>query len=346
MGEGAQRPKPSVTRTGGSYMRRPTARVHDSLGRRRLYSADRQERATPVGSRTDGSLIELVTKLSPTLRDGEIARILNMKEFLTPRDLPWTMDRVKSFRAHHRIRKTKQTPAERRAHRATSKTVPGIGYNGLLALIRRGLVHTHQVTDFAPWRIPRAELDSKDVQKLVRVLKKTGRCPAGRDPRTLGILRRHFSQANHASCKRRHCDAGWWRRQESNPRPEPAVASVPSSPPTGRGPTSPKDPGSLRPAPDRRDPGSPPAPSTRPGRPATWRSDTRPPISYHRSLWITTSSGEASSTSDPGSERSATRRLRTSCSRCVGSSGGTYTSALTSVSSWIRLKLDRSRTAR
>ena len=40
-------------------------------------------------------------------------------------------------------------------------------------------VHTHQVTDFAPWRIPRAELDSQEVQKLVRVLKKTGRCPAG-----------------------------------------------------------------------------------------------------------------------------------------------------------------------
>jgi hypothetical protein len=49
-----------------------------------------------------------------------------------------------------------------------------------MALIRRGVIHTHQVTDFAPWRIPRAELDSEEVQKLVRGLKKTGRCPAGR----------------------------------------------------------------------------------------------------------------------------------------------------------------------
>jgi predicted transcriptional regulator with HTH domain len=103
-----------------------------------------------------------------------------MKTLLTPRDLPWTMDRVKSFRAHHRIRKTKQTSAEDVLTGQQARQYLGIGYNGLLALIRRGLVHTHQVTDFAPWRIPRAELDSEEVQKLVRVLKKTGRCPAGR----------------------------------------------------------------------------------------------------------------------------------------------------------------------
>jgi len=139
-----------------------------------------KKRATPVGSRTDGSLVELITKLSPTLDDGEIARILNMKELLTPRDLPWTMDRVKSFRAHHRIRKTKQTSAEDVLTGQQARQYLDIGYNGLLALIRRGLVHTHQVTDFAPWRIPRAELDSEELQKLVRVLKKTGRCPAGR----------------------------------------------------------------------------------------------------------------------------------------------------------------------
>jgi DNA invertase Pin-like site-specific DNA recombinase len=139
-----------------------------------------KKRATPVGSRTDGSLVELITKLCPTLDDGEIARILNMKELLTPRDLPWTKDRVKSFRAHHRIRKTKQTFAEDVLTGQQARQYLGIGYNGLLALIRRGLLHTHQLTDFAPWRIPRAELDSEEVQKLVRVLKKTGRCPAGR----------------------------------------------------------------------------------------------------------------------------------------------------------------------
>jgi hypothetical protein len=139
-----------------------------------------KKRATPVGSRTDGSLIELVTKLSPTLGDGEIARILNMKKLLTPRGLSWTMDRVKNFRAQHRIHKAKHAAPEDVLTGQQARGYLGIGYNGLLALIRRGVVHTHQVTDFAPWRIPRAELDSEEVRKLVRILKKTGRCPAGR----------------------------------------------------------------------------------------------------------------------------------------------------------------------
>jgi hypothetical protein len=36
------------------------------------------KRATPVGSRTDPSLTELVRMLAESLSDGEIARILNM----------------------------------------------------------------------------------------------------------------------------------------------------------------------------------------------------------------------------------------------------------------------------
>ncbi len=138
-----------------------------------------KKRATPMGSRADGSLIELVTKLCPSLGDGEIARILNMKKLPTPRGLSWTMDRVERFRAHHGIRKPKHTTGEDVLTGQQARQYLGIGYNGLLALIRRGVVHTHQVTDFAPWRIPRAELDSEEVQKLVRILKMNGRCPAG-----------------------------------------------------------------------------------------------------------------------------------------------------------------------
>ena len=102
-----------------------------------------------------------------------------MKKLLTPRGLRWTMDRVQRFRTQHGIRKPRQITAEDVLTGQQARQHLGIGYNGLLALIRRGLVHTHQVTDFAPWRIPRAELDSEQVQKMVRILKKTGRCPAG-----------------------------------------------------------------------------------------------------------------------------------------------------------------------
>jgi hypothetical protein len=39
----------------------------------------------------------------------------------------------------------------------------------------RGAIHTNQVTDFAPWRLSRAELDSELVQSLVGALKRNGR---------------------------------------------------------------------------------------------------------------------------------------------------------------------------
>lgn len=140
-----------------------------------------KKRATPVGSTTERSLVELVTRLTASLGDGEIARILNMKKLLTPRGLRWSMDRVQRFRAQHGIRKPHpQVTAEDILTGQQARQYLGIGYNGLLALMRRGLIHTHQVTDFAPWRIPRAELDSSEVQKLVRVLKTTRRCPVDR----------------------------------------------------------------------------------------------------------------------------------------------------------------------
>ncbi|MHC4138205.1 MAG: hypothetical protein ACYS0K_24995, partial [Planctomycetota bacterium] len=149
----------------------------------RFHEFDEFERLVEAAAAIEGNTYLIYRTrhqaVSVTRRRG-IARILNMKQLLTPRGLPWTMDRVQRFRAHHGIRKPKQTTAQDVLTGQQARQYLGIGYNGLLALIRRGVVHTHQVTNFAPWRIPRAELDSKEVQKLVRILKKTGRCPAGR----------------------------------------------------------------------------------------------------------------------------------------------------------------------
>jgi hypothetical protein len=135
------------------------------------------KRATPVGSRTDPSLTELVRQLADTLDDGEIARILNMKQLRTPRDLRWTKDRVQCFRAAHRLSHPGRLPHPDSLTGLQARDYLGVGYHGLTALVRRGVVHTNQVTDFAPWRISRAELDSEHVRALVGVLKKTGRLP-------------------------------------------------------------------------------------------------------------------------------------------------------------------------
>jgi DNA invertase Pin-like site-specific DNA recombinase len=136
------------------------------------------KRATPVGSKTDPSLTELVQKLAAaSLDDAEIARILNMKKITTPRDLRWTKDRVKDFRSRHRIRIGPKPDPKEVLTGQQARDYLGIGYHGLTALVARGALHTNQVTDFAPWRISRAELDSDYVQSLVAVLKKTGKLP-------------------------------------------------------------------------------------------------------------------------------------------------------------------------
>ena len=147
------------------------------------------KRATPVGSRTDPSLTELVRNLTESLDDGEIARILNMKKLRTPRDLRWTKDRVQSFRTRHRIKQCKKIDDTDVLTGQQARDYLGIGYNGLMALVRRGVIHINQVTDFAPWRIARDELDSEVVQALVEVLKTTGRLPPqGGSPENQGGL--------------------------------------------------------------------------------------------------------------------------------------------------------------
>ena len=137
-----------------------------------------EKRGTPIGSKADTSLVETVTKLAESLDDAEIARILNMQKTTTPRGLPWTQDRAREFRRSHHIRLKDRTPNPDLMTGQQAAEYLGISRNGLLGLIRIGVVHKNQVTDFAPWRISRVRLDSEAVQRLVRTLKSTGRLPA------------------------------------------------------------------------------------------------------------------------------------------------------------------------
>jgi len=141
-----------------------------------------EKRATPIGSKTDRSLVELVRKLAAQLPDAEIARILNMKKLETPRGLRWIQERVNSFRRQHRIR---AGSTDRDGRMTMSETIAylGVGHNGLLGLVKRGVISRNQISEFAPWRVSRAELDSEPVQSLVRVLKETGRLPRGGSPK-------------------------------------------------------------------------------------------------------------------------------------------------------------------
>jgi DNA invertase Pin-like site-specific DNA recombinase len=142
-----------------------------------------KKRPRPRGSKADPSLVEFVRQLSEQLRDADIARILNMKHVLTPRGLKWTQDRVRDFRHHHRLRAAK---GERDPDQLTMNEVMrylDVSHNAVLALEKMGAISKNQITDFAPWRVSRKELDSDRVQALVRVLKATGRLPKGGCPK-------------------------------------------------------------------------------------------------------------------------------------------------------------------
>ena len=146
------------------------------------------KRATPVGSKADIDVVETVRKLAQTIGDAEIARVLSMKRIPSPRGLPWTQDRAMAFRRHHHIALGTHRPSDRLTGYQAADLL-GISRNGLRGLIRVGALQTHQVTDFAPWQIDKAELAGDRVQTLVAYLKKFGRLPPdGRCPEQQELL--------------------------------------------------------------------------------------------------------------------------------------------------------------
>jgi DNA invertase Pin-like site-specific DNA recombinase len=144
---------------------------------------DVKKRATPVGHKADPELVELVRELARETSDAEIARILNMKKLKTPHGQPWNLERVRGFRRHRQILlgdAARGGGDDLTANEAAEYL--GISRNGLLGLERLGAISRRQVTDFAPWRLAKQDLDSRSVRRLVRHLKRFGRLPKGGCP--------------------------------------------------------------------------------------------------------------------------------------------------------------------
>ena len=139
----------------------------------------RRARPTPQEKQ---SLEDCMRLLASEIDDGEIARILNMKGLLTTNGLRWTKDRVLNYRRGKRIKGGRTVVQEGRLTQAQVATSLGISRNGVLALARRGAITTHQITEFAPWKVARNQLDSEPVQALVAYLKTHGRLPKGGCP--------------------------------------------------------------------------------------------------------------------------------------------------------------------
>jgi len=142
-----------------------------------------KKRAPTRSTKTDDSLVKLVGELAAELADSDIARILNMQKRKSPSGLAWTKDRVTAFRHRHKIRAGKSPPDPDLLTMSQVRSHLEISCNALLGLVRRGAVVPNQITEYAPWRVSRRELDSDRVRSLVRVLKETGRLPKGGCPK-------------------------------------------------------------------------------------------------------------------------------------------------------------------
>lgn len=136
-----------------------------------------QKRKTPVGSKTDPELTELLGMLAATLDDTAIARVLNMKKITTPTGLVWTKDRVMNFRRQHHITLGNAPPDPDVLTGAQAAEHLGISRNGVIGLIREGYIENRQAIEFAPWLISKAQLDAEPVLAAAHALKATGRVP-------------------------------------------------------------------------------------------------------------------------------------------------------------------------
>jgi AraC-like DNA-binding protein len=133
--------------------------------------------------RTAGQPLEpiekLIRELAQQLSDEEIARILNLKKFETPGALRWTRDRVCNFRRQRKIKAAPKTTTQDTMTMSEIRKHLGISQSSVESLARLGAITTNQITEFAPWRVARTEVESERVQDLVRHLKRTGRLPKG-----------------------------------------------------------------------------------------------------------------------------------------------------------------------
>jgi DNA invertase Pin-like site-specific DNA recombinase len=141
------------------------------------------KKKTLQGRVTDPDLIELVKQLAEgAVDDAQIARVLNMKSIEMPRGHKWTESRVRAFRRTHRLRMSTRDDEDQYMSGDRAMEHLGVSRNALHALIARRAITKHQVTDFAPWRIAKEELDSEEVQRLVTYLREHGRFPKGGPP--------------------------------------------------------------------------------------------------------------------------------------------------------------------
>ena len=144
--------------------------VHTELRRRRPVQGQ-----SPRRTRRD--VVELVKELVVITDDKDIARILNRCGLKTGAGQNWNQARVKWLRQTNGI-------AAFSARRAAAAEVINlrqaaaqlqISPEAVLRLIKAGVMTAKQIVRYAPWMIPRAELEKTLVRAAVASIKKNGK---------------------------------------------------------------------------------------------------------------------------------------------------------------------------
>lgn len=119
---------------------------------------------------TDASTQDLLRQLSAQLPDQTIAPLLNRLKIPTGKGNAWTRDRVRSFRNDHQIPAYAGTPDDLLTLEGAAQRL-GICAQSVRRLIHDKVVAAKQVIAGAPWMIPGAEVERKEVLEAAERIK-------------------------------------------------------------------------------------------------------------------------------------------------------------------------------
>jgi len=135
-----------------------------------------------AGQKTALEDLEIIRKMGARYGDDEIARVLNKLGRRTGKGNRWNEHRVRTARTRHGI--------QGRRRRAENPDILTLGEAAVYCevsrttikrLVKEGLLNKEQIVPWAPWEITKSDLDSEEIQRILRTLKTTGRLHLERD---------------------------------------------------------------------------------------------------------------------------------------------------------------------
>ena len=134
------------------------------------------------GQKTAVEDLEIIRKMSIRYGDDEIARVLNKLGRRTGKGHRWNGHRVQTVRKRYEI------PGQRRRQESTDVLTLGeaakycdVSRTTIKRLVKEQLLNKEQIVPWAPWEIKKTDLDSMNIQRILKRLKNTGKLILDRD---------------------------------------------------------------------------------------------------------------------------------------------------------------------